>query len=305
MRDKRGRKKYNNKNKYKQKESNNNEQNYNNNNVNNYYGKGEAFSGSGNKFFNSKSSNINNDRQLFVPNSNSSKDNYYNQNPIYKKDLNDNNSNNNMNNNNYSYNNQNYNYQREKKDNSYKYNNNYNYNNKPNFINSSNKNINNDTKLNKQKGKNYNYNYQNKNYNRQQFNQQDYQPKKFFGKINFSSNEQFKVTRPYDFVEKTEKIEEFAEKKVFFNSKIDLNKESNLKELDTKEDLFLNKFIKATSSTSLNFSSSNENSLQNMPFVNSKKEKKEKEIEINYRDMEVENRNDLEINKENKEKNEN
>ena len=210
-----------------------------------------------------------------------------------------------MNNNNYSYNNQNYNYQREKKDNSYKYNNNYNYNNKPNFINSSNKNINNDTKLNKQKGKNYNYNYQNKNYNRQQFNQQDYQPKKFFGKINFSSNEQFKVTRPYDFVEKTEKIEEFAEKKVFFNSKIDLNKESNLKELDTKEDLFLNKFIKATSSTSLNFSSSNENSLQNMPFVNSKKEKKEKEIEINYRDMEVENRNDLEINKENNEKNEN
>ena len=77
MRDKRGRKKYNNKNKYKQKESNNNEQNYNNNNVNNYYGKGEAFSGSGNKFFNSKSSNINNDRQLFVPNSNSSKDNYF------------------------------------------------------------------------------------------------------------------------------------------------------------------------------------------------------------------------------------
>ena len=157
--------------------------------------------------------------------------------------------------------------------------------------------------MNKQKGKGYNYNYKNNNFTRQQYNQnQEYQPKKFFGKINFSSNEQYKVTRPYEFVEKTEKTEEFVEKRVFFNSKIDLNKEENLKELDTKEDLFLNKFIKATSSNSLGFSSSNENSLQNMPFVNSKKEKKEKEIEINYGDMEVENRNDLDLNKE---KNEN
>ena len=93
------------------------------------------------------------------------------------------------------------------------------------FTNSLNKNINNDSKLNKQKGKGYNYNYKNNNFTRQQYSQnQEYQPKKFFGKINFSSNEQYKVTRPYEFVEKTEKTEEFVEKRVFFNSKIESNR---------------------------------------------------------------------------------
>ena len=122
----------------------------------------------------------------------------------------------------------------------------------------------------------------------------EYQPKKFFGKINFSSNDQYKVKRPnYEYPEKKEK-EEMSEKKVFYNSKMDATKESNLKELDTKDDLFLNKFVKVTSSQSIGFSSSNENSLQNMPFINSQKKKKDKEkIEINYEDMEIENRDDI------------
>jgi hypothetical protein len=126
--------------------------------------------------------------------------------------------------------------------------------------------------LDKPRDKKYNYNYQ----NNRQFNQNpEYQPKKFFGKINFSSNDQYKVPRPYEYIEKTEKTEEISEKIVFFNSKMDSNQETHLKELDTKEDLFLNKFMKVTSSNSIGFSSSNENSLQNMPFVNSKKEEKE------------------------------
>ena len=117
--------------------------------------------------------------------------------------------------------------------------------------------------------------------------------------MNLSSNEQYNVKRPFDHQEKAEEVE-ISEKKVFFNSKMDSNQDTHLKELDTKEDLFLNKFIKVTSSNSIAFSSSNENSLQNMPFINKKKEEREK-IEINYEDMELENRDDLDIKEENNE----
>lgn len=54
---------------------------------------------------------------------------------------------------------------------------------------------------------------------------------------------------------------------MFYNSKIDNSKEENLKNLDTKEDLFIGKFMKYTSSSSIGFNSSNENSLKNLPFV--------------------------------------
>ena len=123
----------------------------------------------------------------------------------------------------------------------------------------------------------------------------EYQPKRFYGKINLSSNDQYKVKRPYNYQEKKEEEPEpETEKVTFFNSKLDLNKEnSNLKELDTKEDLFLNKFMTATNNTSLGFSSSKENSMQNIPPI---KQDKDKKIKINYEDMEVENRDDFEIN---------
>ena len=50
----------------------------------------------------------------------------------------------------------------------------------------------------------------------------EYQPKKFFGKINFSSNDQYKVKRPnYEYPEKKEK-EEKSEKKIFYNSKMEI-----------------------------------------------------------------------------------
>jgi len=54
---------------------------------------------------------------------------------------------------------------------------------------------------------------------------------------------------------------------LFYNSKIDNSKEENLKNLDSKEDLFIGKFMKYTSSSSIGFNSSNENSLKNLPFV--------------------------------------
>ena len=275
FRDKRNKKP--NKSKFEKKESNN---------ANKYYNQNEAFSGNENKYYNSNKKYINNDRQLYQPGSNSSKDNYYNQNPKYSREFNPNNK--------YQYNNYSY-----KGNNSYKYNNNkYNYQN--NFTNSSNKKINNDTQLDNQNEKKYNYNYQKSN---KKFNDNlEYQPKRFYGKINLSSNDQYKVKRPYNYQEKKEEEPEpETEKVTFFNSKLDLNKEnSNLKELDTKEDLFLNKFMKATNNTSLGFSSSKENSMQNIPPI---KQDKDKKIKINYEDMEVENRDDFEINDDKKEKN--
>ena len=83
---------------------------------------------------------------------------------------------------------------------------------------------------------------------------------------------------------------------MFFNSKMDKNKDENLKDLDTKNDLFLNKFMKVASSNSVGFNSSNENSLQNMPFVQKQQQKEDEKnngekIEINYEDMEIESRN--------------
>lgn len=77
-------------------------------------------------------------------------------------------------------------------------------------------------------------------------------------------------------IKKKEEAEPETGKIQFFNSKLDVNKESNLKELDTKEDLFLNKFMKVTSKSSLGFSSSKENSMQNMPRIENQKEEKDK-----------------------------
>ena len=73
---------------------------------------------------------------------------------------------------------------------------------------------------------------------------------------------------------------------MFYNSKIDNNKEGNLKNLDTKDDLFLGKFMKYTSNGSIGFNSSNENSLQNMPYV-----QKRVEIEIGYQGEEKNDNN--------------
>ena len=240
---------------------NNNYNNYNNNDYNSRI-----------KNFNSKDINTNNDIQL-----DKYKDkNIYNNNSKYKKDYND-----------YGYNNFN----------SFRDNNSNNYYYKHNFINSSKKNINNDTRLDKPKDKKYNYGYGNyRQYSQTTYNSGEFQPKKFFGKINFSSNDQYTVRRPYDYKykEKNEENKESSTKQMFFNSKIDNNsKEGNLKELDSSNDLFIGKYMKYTSAPNLDFNSSNENSLQNIPYVENIEKKVEKD---NYKDNNIiEKTNDLHI----------
>ena len=158
---------------------------------------------------------------------------------------------------------------------------------KQNFINSAKKNINNDTYLEKPKDRKYNYgysNYNNRQYSQNTYNYGEFQPKKFFGKINKSSNEQYSLKRPYDYKPKEKKEnnekEENSSKQMFFNSKISNNKEDHLKALDSTDDLFIGKYMKYTSGPIPGFNSSNENSLQNMPYIsNSSKIPKEKEFE--------------------------
>ena len=121
------------------------------------------------------------------------------------------------------------------------------------------------------------------------------------------------MRKPYDYKykekkeEKEEKVEEIKKennslKQMFFNSKIDNNKEGNLKELDSTDDLFIGKYMKYTSSPSLGFNSSNENSLQNMPYVPQKQRKEEEEEEKVEEEPEEKNEeflnndNDIQIN---------
>ena len=151
-----------------------------------------------------------------------------------------------------------------------------NYNYKHNFVNSTKKNINNDSYIDISKDKKYNYGYSNygRQYSQANYSSGEFQTKKFFGKINFSNNDQYSVKRPYNYIGKENKEKDESNektdnssKKLFYNSKIDNSKEENLKNLDTKEDLFIGKFMKYTSSSSIGFNSSNENSLKNLPFV--------------------------------------
>ena len=179
---------------------------------------------------------------------------------------------------------------------------------KKNYINSSKKNINNDTNIDKPKDRKYNYGYTyNRQYSQNTYNAGEFQPKKFFGKINFSSKDQYNVKNPYDYKpkekkeEKSEKNEEKNEKsensakKMFFNSKIDNSIGGNLKALDSSDDLFLGKYMKYTSAPSLGFNSSNENSLQNLPGVqNVQKEKVEEEM---FSDEDEKNEDNINNNK--------
>ena len=96
--------------------------------------------------------------------------------------------------------------------------------------------------------------------------------------------------------EKVENVENFekennSQKFMFYNSKIDKNKEGNLKELDSTDDLFIGKYMKYTSAPSLGFNSSNENSLQNMPYV-SKKQREEEKVEEEQEEKNEENLGD-------------
>ena len=127
------------------------------------------------------------------------------------------------------------------KNNTFRDNNSNNYY-KHTFINSAKKNINNDTRIDIQKDKKYNYGYPYRQYSQNTYNSGEFQPKKFFGKINFSINDQYRVGRPYDYKNKekkeenheTEEKEGNSTKQLFYNSKINSSKEnnSNLKALD-------------------------------------------------------------------------
>lgn len=62
---------------------------------------------------------------------------------------------------------------------------------------------------------------------------QEISKKKYFGKINYSSNDQYTVRKPYNYLPKEKKIENtertYSSKQMFFNSKIDNNKRRKFK----------------------------------------------------------------------------
>ena len=112
---------------------------------------------------------------------------------------------------------------------------------RPQFINSSNKEINNDKRINNDK---YNYNYHNRNMGENE----GYRPPKFHGKIR-TNNEDRKPKKNYDKKEdkeekEDEKEEENIEKPLFINSQLKNEEGNNMKKLDEKGDLFLEKFKK-------------------------------------------------------------
>ena len=93
---------------------------------------------------------------------------------------------------------------------------------------------------------------------------------------NLVNKEQFRVKK-YNYEYHKNPKNEDGEKKRFFNSKMDNSKE-NLKDLDSKGDLFLEKYKKAISNEHMAFGfSSNENSTQNTPQVKNNNDVEKKE----------------------------
>ena len=117
--------------------------------------------------------------------------------------------------------------------------------------------INNDTAIEIPQYKKY---YGNNNfYNKQVGVGDEFGPKTFTGKFSLSNKEQFRVKK-YNYEYHKNPKNEDGEKKRFFNSKMDNSKE-NLKDLDSKGDLFLEKYKKAISNEHMAFGfSSSENS---------------------------------------------
>ena len=121
---------------------------------------------------------------------------------------------------------------------------------KPHFFNTSNKKINNDIRINpNEEDSKYNYN-RNNNYSKRGKNE-EFGPKKFYGKIRTDRGN--KPKKNYDDIEnKTpkEEGEENFEKPKFVNSQLDNTEgNENIKELETKGDLFLEKFKKLEDSS--------------------------------------------------------
>ena len=104
----------------------------------------------------------------------------------------------------------------------------------------------------------------------------EFGPKTFTGKFSLSNKEQFRVKK-YNYEYHKNPKNEDGEKKRFFNSKMDNSKE-NLKDLDSKGDLFFEKYKKAISNEHMAFGfSSNENSTQNTPQVKNNNDVEKKE----------------------------
>jgi hypothetical protein len=146
----------------------------------------------------------------------------------------------------------------------------------PNFINSTKNNINNDTAIEISQDKKYYYYGNNNFYNKQVGVGDEFGPKTFTGKFSLSNKEQFRVKK-YNYEYHKNPKNEDGEKKRFFNSKMDNSKE-NLKDLDSKGDLFLEKYKKAISNEHMAFGfSSSENSTQNTPQVKNNNDVEKKE----------------------------
>jgi hypothetical protein len=124
---------------------------------------------------------------------------------------------------------------------------------KPHFINSSNKEINNDVRIKNEEGDSkhaYNYNYDKNKFHTTRGKNRDgdeFGPKKFYGKIRTENTE--RENRPkknYEDINKEKNENEAGEfsKPRFVNSHLDNDVNENIKELETKGDLFLEKFKK-------------------------------------------------------------
>jgi hypothetical protein len=97
----------------------------------------------------------------------------------------------------------------------------------------------------------FNYNYTNKNnYYSQRWKKDndEFGPKKFYGKIKVNNDGENKPKKNYNDIENKKgdlEGEENFQKPTFVNSQLDKNERNeNIKELETKGDLFLEKFIK-------------------------------------------------------------